>query len=509
MKPLLLFPLLIIFGAIQTLSMAPYNFWLLGPISIFLILLMSGLLDPKLPLTIRKSAIYGWLVGFGLFASGASWIYVSINTYGNAPPILAGILTFIFVAGLGLFHALVFALFAWLKNDNWTLNALTFSGLWLLGDGLRSVFLTGFPWLFLGDAHLASPLTDWIPVIGAYGVTFIVVLTGCVMSLITSMPSMPMKKCLVSGLIVIWLGGTALNAINWTEDTGESLSVAMIQSNIPQQLKWSSAQKPKTIDLLINTTKEHYDKDLIIWPETALPILYSQAVPLLKTLGKEAADSNTSIITGIPYQAWDRKARRSIMHNSVISFGTGSGINHKQKLVPFGEYVPLQKYLRGLIAFFDLPMSNFQKGDANQALLTAGNYHFAPFICYEVVYADFVAQRAENADFLLTISNDSWFGKSIGPLQHLALAQVRALENGRYMLRSTNNGVTAIINEKGHIAARAEQFILTTLTGEVKIIKGETPYTRFGSSPIFSLACFLVLIALMSRIKALRGSTPA
>jgi apolipoprotein N-acyltransferase len=185
-------------------------------------------------------------------------------------------------------------------------------------------------------------------------------------------------------------------------------------------------------------------------------------------------------------------------HNSILALGAGEGAYFKQRLVPFGEYVPMEDVMRGLIAFFDLPMSAFSPGPQNQAPLQAAGFRVAPYICYEIVYPDLVAKSARNADLLITISNDSWFGDSIGPLQHLQMAQMRALENGRYLIRGTNNGVSAIINHRGQIVAATEQFVETSLSGEVETMLGNTPFGSFGSVPIIAgSGVGLVLMVLM------------
>ncbi len=190
--------------------------------------------------------------------------------------------------------------------------------------------------------------------------------------------------------------------------------------------------------------------------------------------------ADTTLITGIPF----RPEGQQRYHNSIMALGSGEGVYLKQRLVPFGEYVPLEEQLRGLISFFDLPMSAFSPGPADQPPLRAGAFRIAPFICYEVVYPDLVASGARNADLLITISNDSWFGNSIGPLQHLQMAQMRALENGRYMIRGTNNGISAIIDHRGRITARTGQFVEESLSGKVEVMLGETPFSSFGSRPI-------------------------
>jgi len=159
--------------------------------------------------------------------------------------------------------------------------------------------------------------------------------------------------------------------------------------------------------------------------------------------------------------------------------------------VPFGEYVPLERWLRGLIAFFDLPTSVIHKGPSRQQGLLAGDYKIAPSICYEIVYPGLVSAGAGQSDVLLTISNDAWFGRSIGPLQHMEMAQMRALETGRYLIRSTNNGLSGIVDSKGRLIAKSEQFKMQTLSGQVLPMTGLTPFLKWGSAPVIVFSFFV------------------
>ena len=286
-----------------------------------------------------------------------------------------------------------------------------------------------------------------------------------------------------------------LKPIQWVARASEQpLRVALVQPNVPQEHKWDRAWYQPILNQLSEATEPLYGKDIVIWPEAAVPNYYQRAQDFLQPISERAATSNTTLITGIPY----RQSSESVYHNSITALGHGQGMYFKQRLVPFGEYVPLENWLRGLIAFFDLPMSAFSPGPADQPPLRAGAYRVAPFVCYEIVYADLVASSARDADLLVTISNDSWFGDSIGPLQHLQIAQMRALENGRYLLRGTNNGVSAIIDQRGQIVSRTEQFVPATLTGEVEVMLGNTPFGSFGSSPVIvGSATVLLLMWLM------------
>jgi apolipoprotein N-acyltransferase len=527
--PTLPFPIvllsLIVAGAIQTLTLAPFNYWILGPASIALILWSTRALHVNQVTTNIQNDnaqndnaqskhhpktngfLYGWVFGLGLFGSGASWVYVSINTYGHAPPALAAGLTLFFVAGLALFTALNFWLYFKLKTDNILKNGLLFLCVWVLGDGFRTIFLTGFPWLFLGYGHLNSPLAGWIPILGIYGITALSVASGITIALLIAPVPNGLKIKSAIAILLFWLSGPLLNHIQWASENKPALKVALIQTNIPQEEKWKPSQRWKTLRLLEKMSQKQWHNDIIIWPETAVPKLYDLAKPFIDKMSLQAEEHKSNIISGIPFRSIDQDSGTQTLHNSIVSFGKGDGIYHKQKLVPFGEYVPLQDILRGLIAFFNLPMSDFRTGAPDQALLDSFGYVASPFICYEVVYPDFVASRAKDADYLLTISNDSWFGESIGPLQHLEMAQMRAAENARYMVRGTNNGISAMINEKGLIIDQTEQFVRTTLESELRSFSGRTPFSYLGSYPLFILCGFtLIWFFAISRISKSRLS---
>jgi len=280
-----------------------------------------------------------------------------------------------------------------------------------------------------------------------------------------------------------------LSTQTWVQQAdAPPVSVVMIQANISQELKWLPEYYQPTLDLYATMTEPELGADIIIWPEAAIPNYFHRASGFLDPMSQQAADTDSALLTGIPHLSSDGTG----YHNSIVGLGKASGRYHKQRLVPFGEYVPLESWLRGLIAFFDLPMSHFSQGPADQALLKVDTMLVAPFICYEIVYPELVRQQSAQADLLVTISNDSWFGQSIGPLQHLQMARMRALENGRYLLRGTNNGVSAIIDAKGAIIQQSPQFEATILRGEAFRMSGQTPFSRWGNWPTL-ITCFLML----------------
>ena len=475
LSPLMVLVLAPLAGALVTLSLAPYKLWPAGLLSCAL---LAWLLSTCTP---RQALWRGWLYGLGMFGSGVSWVYVSIHVHGYAPVPLAATLTGLFCAGLALFHALFGLLYVRFIRPLPGGMLMGFPLLWVLFEWLRSWILTGFPWLLLGYAHVETPIAGWAPIVGVFGLSFVCAITG-VCAFLAWRSRQPVAVA-TYGVIVLtlWAGGAVLKPIQWVARASEQpLSTAIYQPNVPQEHKWDRQYYYPILRQLEEGTIPLLGHDIVVWPEAAIPNYYQNARSFIDPIAAQASMTDTTLVTGIPY----RPEGTQHYHNSILALGGGTGVYHKQRLVPFGEYVPLEGVLRGLIAFFDLPMSAFTAGPTGQSPLQAGAYRMAPYICYEIVYPDLVASTASNADLLITISNDSWFGESIGPLQHLQMAQMRALENGRYLIRGTNNGVSAIINHRGQIVKASEQFIETTLVGEVETMLGKTPFGSFGSWPV-------------------------
>jgi len=479
-------------GALITLSLAPFGIWPLGIASLLLLHILLDQLTPK------HAAARGWFFGAGLFVSGGSWLYVSIHDFGDAPLLLATILSGGFCLLLALMHGMLgYGYARWIRErraGRW----LGFAAWWVLWEWVRYWLLTGFPWLYVGYAHLSTPLGGWAPLGGIYSIGFIVALTAAALSLLISTKTSRQQKIIAIALsILLWAAGWALQQINWVQPHGARVSVALVQANIPQSMKWDPDNFRATLEIYRDMSAPLWQRnDIVFWPEAAIPAFYSNAPDYFDSQAALAARYGHTLITGLPSRSPGGAGASNKVYNSALALGNGSGIYHKQHLVPFGEYVPLQEYLRGLIQFFDLPMSDFAAGPAGQAPLRAGNITFAPYICYEVVYGDLV--RHARADVLVTLSNDAWFGHSIGPLQHLQMAQMRALELGRYMIRATGNGATALIDERGRITARIPQFERAVLTGSVQPFEGLTPYARFGSWPILGF-CLLTIAAYLLR----------
>ena len=480
----------IISGALFVPGLAPMSAW---PSTLLSVAALLYLMHRKS----QQSAFFiGWLYGVGLFGAGVSWVYVSIQVHGQAPPLLAGTLTALFCLGLATLTGLQMALYRRCSRGRKTPSSLLFAAIWVLFEWLRSWLFTGFPWLYAGYIALDTPAAGWAPVVGVYGLSFLIAgLSAAIGSLALNNASTLRKKGAEASIwVIIILTGMPLSAVSWTQDRSAPLTVAIYQPNIPLEKKWDRRYFRAIQQQYTDNSRPYFkNTDLVLWPESALPTYKDRIEDYLSLISTEATETGTTLITGIP----TRDAQGG--YNSIVALGLGAGEYRKQKLVPFGEYVPFEENLRGLIQFFDLPMSNFIPGPNVPPILSAGPLKVASFICYEIVYPDFVWQGARDAALLVTVSNDSWFGHSIGPLQHLQMARFRALETGRPLLRGTNNGVSAIIDHKGDLLVATPQFEEVVITGEVQPKTGLTPLMWLGSTPILAFCGLLIVAAAYRR----------
>ncbi|GIR71052.1 MAG: hypothetical protein CM15mP74_23030 [Halieaceae bacterium] len=247
----------------------------------------------------------------------------------------------------------------------------------MLFEWLRSWLLTGFPWLYAGYGALDSPLAGWIPVVGVYGTSWFLVAIGCLVANAVSQPR-DIGRWVGAAAVVgpSVLAGLILQRTEWTVPQGEAVTVAVVQPNVPLKEKWDPRFRSGILsDFGTRSEALAQDHDLVVWPESALPGYRDRLLDVIEAVDQQLAQLDSTLITGIPTR--DNAGR----YNSITALGAGSGTYHKQKLVPFGEYVPMERWLRGAIAFFDLPMSQFVAGKTEQRPLLAGNLPVAPFIC--------------------------------------------------------------------------------------------------------------------------------
>lgn len=469
-------------GALLPLSFAPFHFYFVAVFSLSLLFKVWSSSSAK------QAAVRGFLFGTGFFGVGVSWVYVAIHEFGQSSVLLAGFLTALFVAFLASYLALLAWAIKKLSREEFTPFdfILLLPVAWLIFEWCKGWFLTGFPWLELGVGQIDGALNGYTPVIGVLGVSLLVALSA---GLLTSAWQNKVWWPLAV-IICIWAGGEVLKTKQWTQVTGETLKVSMIQGNIPQEIKWEPEQLVKTLKLYQMRTEQNWDSDLIIWPENAIPVFYHQAKTFfIEPLARLAREHNTELLIGLPV----KDEQSDDYYNSLMLLGQQRDFYHKSHLVPFGDYVPLE-WLRGLIAFFDLPMSSFSPGVKGNNLLRVADFPVGLSICYEDVFSTELLPGLPQAKFLVNATNNAWYGDSFAPHQHLQISQNRALELGRPILRSTTNGISALIDYRGNLVEQTAQFQEAVLTVELQPRTGSTPYVQWGQLPLWLLSLLMMLM---------------
>ena len=308
---------------------------------------------------------------------------------------------------------------------------------------------------------------------------------------------------LMTLLLLIGLTGFALQQISWTRSYDGSLKVTMIQGNIAQELKWRSSERQRIIDTYWQETRRHWDSDLVVWPEAAIPGRSEDLQPLLNGMADEARANDSNLLTGILVSDWQRR----IYHNSMLLLGSNDGVYHKRHLVPFGEYYPLRSLLDFMREFIKIPMSDMTAGPAHQELIKVDDVRLGVSICYEDVFSRDINLDLPEANILVNTSNDAWFGDSLAPHQHLEIARMRSLETGRPMIRSTNTGRSAFIDARGRIISATDQFVLQTLTAELQGRTGSTPFITFARiQPWLAMLILLAAVVVLRRPRSSRLS---
>ena len=476
----LLAPLL---GAGYCLAFAPFGWW---PV---LFVAVAGLLLLVLRYPQQAPAL-AWWFGVGKYGLGASWVYVSIHVYGQASAPLAAALVALFVAFMaGLFCLPVGWLWRRLRLGQAPLrDGALFVACWSLSDWCLTWLLTGFPWLMPAHALLASPLGAWLSVFGTLGTGVLALLSAAGAAVLVWRiwhRAATRALYLPAGLAALpWLTALGVDPVQWTQPVSTH-QVALVQGNLDQAVKWHRDQGWSNFRKHAALSESYWDADLLIWPEAAVTLFGVEGEMALERLAERGRATQTSVVVGVP--GVSRRGTEAIFQNTVVGLGTARGRFAKHHLVPFGEYVPLEDVLRGLIGFFDLPMSFTSPGPARQALIQTQAGPLAMAICYEVAYGESMRGYASEAALLATVSNDTWFGASIGPAQHMQIAQVRAKENERWLLRATNSGITAVVDHNGALRARLAQFEANVLRANVEVRSGRTPYNRWGDVPFLSL----------------------
>lgn len=453
----------------------------------------------------RAGFFSGWGFGLGLFGAGVSWIYISLHQYGGMAAWLAALATILFCAFLALFPAVAGALFVYFRRQKSALLWLA-PALWMIQEWVRGWIFTGFPWLALGYSQVpASPLAGYAPLVGAYGVSYLVALLAALLT--WSVASRHSRRPLawgIAGIVVLLVLGWGLRLPEWTQPTGPPTSVALVQGNIPQEMKWRPEKTAQTLARYAELIAAH-PAQLIVLPETALPLFENELPPAYRDMLVQFGQQNGGdIIVGLP-----TGSPRGAYYNSVLSFGAApTQAYHKFHLVPFGEYIPMKPLWGWIIEVLHIPLSDFARGSPTQRPLQVGGQAVAMNICYEDVFGEEIIRQLPAASVLANVSNVAWFGDSLALWQHGQISQMRALETGRMMLRATNTGLTALIDNKGVMLAHLPPFREGVLRGMVTGYTGSTPYVRWGNAPILMLCWGSLALGLLLRPGVFGRFTP-
>ncbi len=501
-------------GLLMVLAYAPFSYWWLA---LFLpSVVLQQINGTCARVATKKMAAFS----FAWFISGISWVHVSIDQFGGLPLIVSVVLMIGLCVYLALFPMLACFLTSIFSKQK-TVNLWLLPSFWLLCEYLRSVFLTGFPWLSLGYSQIDGPLSSFAPVIGEVGITALVLIVNiCLVKICgqfsqvaqatssTRLALTKNKQLLVPCTMIITLitASVIFKHITWVTPEGKSTKVALIQGNVAQSMKWQPEQEWPTMLKYLDLTRLNYDADIIVWPESAIPSLEPAAQDYLTTVNSSAMLNNSAIITGILNYNFETKQ----YFNGLIVLGkkddydeVGYYYNHRNRyykhhLLPIGEFVPFQELLRPLAPLFNLPQSSFSQGSYVQPNLVANQVATLPLNCFEIAFPhQLAANFTQQTQMLLTVSNDAWFGDSHGPHQHFEIARMRALEFGRPLVRATNNGVTGVINHLGEIVAIAPQFEEIVLKAEVDFVSGYTPYSQW---PRLILAFLIILPLILTKL---------
>ena len=473
-------------GALTVAGFAPLGLW---PI---LFLVLAGLLFLwKHAATPARAFWLGFALGAGLFGVGVSWVYVSLHDFGMMPAPLAVVGTLAFCAILSLYPAAAGWCLARLRPGPLASALVAFPALWTLGEWLRGWIFTGVPWLAVGYSQVDSPLAGLAPVVGVYGVSFATALcAGLLHIVVVGAPRIRFAGGLA--LVLAFGLGQLLKQVDWTFPQGAPFRVSLLQGNIPQDLKFQADRYAATL-ATYKRLIEASDARLIVLPETAIPRFLDAVDPgYLKDIARTAAARGADVLVGVPIRDPDGR-----YFNSVVSLGASPVQRYdKAHLVPFGEFVPYG--FHWIVKTLTIPLSDFSLGSEHPKPLALAGQRVAPNICWEDAFGEEIIRQLPEATLLVNVSNVAWFGDSLAPSQHLQISRMRAIETGRYMLRATNTGVTAIIDPRGKVVAHLSQFTEGELQGEVRGYGGASPYVNFGNAPVV-LICLVLVAALALR----------
>jgi apolipoprotein N-acyltransferase len=446
--------------------------------------------------TIRQSFFSGFFFGLGYLGLGVSWVFVSIHDYGHLNLFFSAFITLLFIIYLALYPAIFAALFTRItQKRTLLLSCFSFSALWCCSEYLRSTLLGGFPWLLLGYGQIDTPLKYLLPIVGVYGVSFVTCLAATF--LVTSVQVEPIKRYIwLAAFVIILVLPATLSTKKWSTINPTPLSVGIIQANLSMRDKWDETlfwqllnHYKKAIHQLLGS------KDIIVLPESAIPLPENYVTDFMETIQEEALLSGSAVLLGIPKPT---NASETNYYNSIATLGHAEGQYMKQHLVPFGEFIP--KPFQALVSWLNLPDAHLRPGNNHQALIHIKQFPIASLICYELAYPELLRQQLPKSQWIVSVSDDGWFGHSLAMYQQLQMAQVLSLQTGRYQIVANNDGLSSVIDTQGNLSASLPTFSAGILESEIFPASGFTPWVYYGDQPILILIILFFTFGLATNL---------
>ncbi|HZR26474.1 MAG TPA: apolipoprotein N-acyltransferase [Vicinamibacterales bacterium] len=482
---------------------------------LFAFVALTPLMTALLRGSLRRAFVLGLLTGGVYFTGTLYWITRVMVVYGGLQTWIAVPVNAALIAYMALFPAL-FALILRRLTVNFGTTALFSAPLiWVATELGRTHLFGGFPWVLLGYSQMrVLPIAQLASVFGVYGVSMLVAAVSAAIAALLAGPAKvghyvrwaSFATFLLVAVTVGW--GSYRLADNTLTRQGDTIRVGLIQGNVDQAIKWNPHRAATIFDDYIAMTRQAIASraEFILWPESSTPFVFEEeqaAADRIRTLARQA---HVPVLFGSDQIEWRIQGNRKVpdkYFNSaflVREDGTTAGVYRKMHLVPFGEYVPLQK-----LFFFAAPLTEqvgtFQPG-TNPELLPVRGHLASVAICYEVVYPALVRQFVVGgSELLTTITNDAWFGDTSAPYQHFEQASMRAIEEGRYLVRSANTGISGIVDPYGRVVERSTIFERAVLVGEARFLKASTFYARHGDILAYASVLATLGMLVLSRRK--------
>ncbi|WP_066333555.1 apolipoprotein N-acyltransferase [Azohydromonas lata] len=488
-------PLLAAVGALHALTFAHTGAW---PLQLLCVALLAWRVQGAAP---GRAALLGWTFGSVWVGAGTWWLFVSMHRYGGLPAPLAVAAVAALALAMGAYLALAMGLYARLRRGRAMPDALLWAALWLLAELARGALFTGFPWLASGYAQVDAPLAVLAPWVGVYGMGAAVALISALL-VAAARAGWRVLGLALAGMAAVLTVADVLGPASFTLGHG-TLRVSLVQTNVAQDEKFAAEHLPGALAWL-RQALDQAQGDLVVAPETAIPLLPSQLQDFDPTYWSALRDrfehSPQAALVGVPLGDFDSGYANAVLGLSSHTAGKDPYRYDKVHLVPFGEFIPTG--FRWFTRLMEIPLGDFDRGPLNAPSFATLGQRLAPNICYEDLFGEELAQRfrepAHSPTLFVNVSNIAWFGHTVALPQHLNISRLRALEFQIPMLRATNTGVTAVIDETGRVTAQLPAYSRGTLEAPVQAREGVTPFAwwaaRAGLWPLLAAALGTIVL---------------